>query len=405
MGPLPPVRRDETTRHLSRAGTVWLAAAGMSLVAVCYGLARFAYGLFVPVFREEFGLDAATAGAIASASYVAYCVGILAATAATPRLGARAVAVLAGCLATLGTAAVAVASGPAVLALGVMAAGSSTGVASPPLAQAIAHRVDPASRDRIQAIVNAGTGLGVMVSGPVALVAQGQWRAAWLVFALLSAVVTVWVARVVPVVKGLGAPAGSEPAPEGVRPGTARVPVGAWRLGCAAAVMGAASAATWTFGQDLLTASGGHGQATSVLAWIVLGACGLLGAAAGVMTERFGMGLAWIFCMLAMAGATAVLGLVPHLLGAALVASGVFGAAYIALTGLVLVWSTRVFERAPAVGVGASFLLIAAGQAAAAPVWGWVADWSTMTIAFVVAACMAVVGCLVGPSRPVGRAS
>jgi hypothetical protein len=32
------------------------------MIAVCYGLARFAYGLFVPAFSTEFNLDAAAAG-------------------------------------------------------------------------------------------------------------------------------------------------------------------------------------------------------------------------------------------------------------------------------------------------------------------------------------------------------
>ena len=46
-----------------------LAAAGLSLIAVCYGLARFAYGLFLPVLTEEFGLDAAAA--VFGAVYIA----------------------------------------------------------------------------------------------------------------------------------------------------------------------------------------------------------------------------------------------------------------------------------------------------------------------------------------------
>ena len=60
-----------------------LAAAGLALIAVCYGLARFAYGLFLPVLTEEFGLDGAVAGTIASSGYIAYCVAVVAATAAT----------------------------------------------------------------------------------------------------------------------------------------------------------------------------------------------------------------------------------------------------------------------------------------------------------------------------------
>ena len=103
----PVGRADNGARPLTPRATVALTAAGASLIAACYGLARFAYGLFLPAFREAFALDAATAGLIASASYTAYCVGILAATALTPRVGARPVAVTAGALATAGCAMIA----------------------------------------------------------------------------------------------------------------------------------------------------------------------------------------------------------------------------------------------------------------------------------------------------------
>ena len=72
---------------LPAASATRLAAAGLVMIAVCYGLARFAYGLFVPAFGAEFGLDAGTAGAIASSSYAAYCVAIVAATVGTARWG------------------------------------------------------------------------------------------------------------------------------------------------------------------------------------------------------------------------------------------------------------------------------------------------------------------------------
>ena len=85
-----------------RAGS--LIAAGACLIGVCYGFARFAYGLFLPAFRQTFDLNAATAGVIASSSYLAYCIGIVAATIAAPRVGARIVAAAAAALAASGCA-------------------------------------------------------------------------------------------------------------------------------------------------------------------------------------------------------------------------------------------------------------------------------------------------------------
>lgn len=370
---------------------VGLTAAGLSLIAVCYGLARFAYGLFLPEFRNTFALDATTAGIIAAGSYAAYCAGVISATTATPRLGARAVAVGAGILATAGTSMIALAPDAVLLAVGVIVAGSSTGVASPPLAYAIARRVAPAARDRTQTIVNAGTGLGVMISGPVALLVQDEWRAAWLTFAGIAAVITVWCL--------LAVPAERDKSRAHVRSSSARRRHGVVRLVTAAAVMGAASAAGWTFGQDLLVTAGRHTPTFSTVAWIILGASGLLGAGAGDFAGRLGLGRAWAMLMIAMAMSMAALATAPQNAIVALVGSAVFGAVYIALTGLLLVWGIEVFDGEPARGVGVAFLVLALGQAGAAPLLGLVADRVALTTAFWLAAGLAVLGAFVRPGR------
>lgn len=64
---------------------------------------------------------------------------IIAAAAAMDRFGPRRVAATAGSVATIGMTLIAAAPTPAMLAAGVLLAGSSTGLASPPLAQALAR--------------------------------------------------------------------------------------------------------------------------------------------------------------------------------------------------------------------------------------------------------------------------
>jgi predicted MFS family arabinose efflux permease len=377
---------------------IGLAAVGMSLIAVCYGLARFAYGLFVPSFRVEFGLDAATAGAVASGSYGAYCVAIVVATAATSRWGARPVAVAAGACATLGTAMIAVAPGAAVLACGVVLAGSSTGLASPPLAQAVARSAPPRLEPRLQTVVNAGTGLGVLVSGPVALLLADHWRWAWAAFSVAALAITVWAASTVP---GRGGTVGGPAAAAGTAGRTVAKllgPRGGTGLLVAAALMGLGSAAVWTFGRDLV-GSAGAGDLTGVVMWIALGAAGLLGAFAGDLTTRIGLARCWSIGLLGLGGATALLALAAGDPVVAIVTGAVFGAVYIALTGLLLLWATRVHADRPVFGVGAAFLAIALGQALGAPVLGLVADAVTLPGAFLVAAVVCVLGALVRP-RP-----
>ena len=385
---------------LTGRGVFWLAGTGLSLIAVCYGLARFAYGLFVPVFRTEFDLDAATAGAIASGAYASYCIAIVASTALTAKFGSRMVAVMAGGIATTGTLMIAAAPGTLLLALGVVLAGSSTGVASPPLAHAVAHTVPAARLNRTQTIINAGTGLGVAIAGPVSLATHEHWRAAWLVFSILCAVVTIWAAFCVP------AASARDHRTSGLRQALPRplFPRGSGSMVAAAALMGIASAAVWTFGRDILVSEGQLSEQASTIAWILLGACGIAGAAAGDLAGRVGIPWSWTTTMLTLAAATALIAMFPGNILTAWATAAVFGAAYIGLTGLLLIWSTRVYTDTPAAGVGLAFLVIALGQAAGAPAVGALAEATGLQAALLAAAVIAALGSLIRP-RPVERSS
>jgi predicted MFS family arabinose efflux permease len=373
----------------STVGSVRLAAAGLAMIAVCYGLARFAYGLFVPAFTAEFGLGAAAAGAIASSSYAGYCVAIVAATVATVRWGPRAVATAAGLAAVLGTGLIAVAPGTAVLAVGVVVSGSSTGLASPPLADAVARWVRAERADRIQTVVNAGTGLGVAVSGPIALLLSGSWRLAWATYCGVAVLVTAWTAATIPGARFRRTRSDGRSG-SWWRPGAAR-------LLLAAAALGAGSSAVWVFGRDLVVTAGGVGAFASTLMWIALGVAGVAGAFTGDLVGRIGLGRAWAAGMLLLAAATAAFALAPGWLPAVFAAAATFGAVYIALTGVLLVWGTRTYPDAPALGVGAAFLLIAVGQTLGAPVVGLLSDLATAPVAFGATALAAALGVLALP--------
>lgn len=389
-------RTGSETGLLSRRRTLRLTCAGLALIAVCYGLARFAYGLFVPVFRAEFDLDAGAAGAIGSGSYVVYCLAIIGSTILTPRFGGRAVATAAGVIATLGVLVVATAPTAGVLAIGVLLAGSSTGIASPPLAHVVARTVRAPIRDRTQTVINAGTGVGVAVAGPIALMTHEHWRAAWILFAVICVLVTVWAARAVP-----SGPTTRSAASrfDAVIP-RPLLPLGSGRLITAAALMGLGSSAVWTFGRDVLITAGGMDESASAIAWIVLGAFGVLGAAAGDLNRRVGLRAAWTATMIVLAAATTLLAAYPSIPAVAWLASAAFGAAYIAATGLLLIWGTEVYLQSPVAGVGFAFLPIALGQAAGAPLVGFLSEYTDPLVAFAAAAAIATLGAIVRPGRP-----
>lgn len=377
------------------SGARWgLVGAGAALIGTSYGLARFAYGLFLPQIDAEFGLGPTLSGVIGAGSYVGYCLAIVVSLALTPRWGPRRVAVLAGALATAGLATVAAAPSAGVLALGILVAGSSTGIASPPLAVAVATWVRVGVRDRAQTVVNAGTGLGVLVSGPVSLVVLDRWRWAWVGFAVVAAVVTCWVGAVVPP----GVPTQTR----GRRSrGQTRTTPGTARLVIASLSMGLAGIAVWGFGRQLLADQGGASATISALVWTVLGAAGIVGALGGDLVRRWGLATSWTALMLVMGAATALLALAPGSPVVVIVAAAGFGASYVGLTGVALLWSVRLYPDRTSFGVGLSFFAIAVGQAVGSPLVGGLTARVGTPVVFCVWAGLAVLGAMVRPG-PVG---
>lgn len=366
-----------------------LVLSGIALIATCYGFARFAYGLFAPRFAEELALSPRLSGLIAGGGYLGYCLAIGASTVLTSRWGPRRVAVLAGTVATVGMVVVASASSAPMLAVGVLVAGSSTGIASPPLAAAVARWVDERVRDTSQTVVNAGTGVGVLVSGPVALALTDRWRLAWGLFAVVTAVVTIWVARAVPA-GGRSGPGDEEDRARFRVPGT-------WALALAAFALGLASIAVWTFGQELVRAGSRVGWLAPVV-WTAIGAAGVLGAFAGPVVARLGVRTSWTVLMVLLASGTAGLAAARGEPAIVLVAGALFGATYIALSGVLLIWATRTYAARPALGVGLAFFMIAAGQAVGAPLVGIVSGAVSLAGAFVLCALVGLAGaCVRGP--------
>ncbi|MDZ4267300.1 MAG: YbfB/YjiJ family MFS transporter [Mycobacterium sp.] len=365
-----------------------LVASGAALIACCYGFARFAYGLFTPVLTAEFGLSSTAVGVIAAGSYVGYCAAIIVSAVVTSRIGPRSVAIGAGTVATLGMILVALAPSGWALALGVLIAGTSTGIASPPLAAAVSQRIPGAAGDRAQTIVNAGTGIGVLVSGPIAFALFDHWRVAWGGYAIITAAVTVWVAFSV---DGTSDSAVGDAHPNRWRGGSGG-------LVSASFLTGVGSIAMWGFGRDLISTAGSASIAVASIAWTVLGAAGIVGALGGDLMQRIGFGRAWVGATLAMSAATISLAIAPSNLMTIMLSFSVFGAMYIGLTGLLLVWGTRVYPDSPSLGVGMSFFMLAVGQGLGAPTAGVLIDTQGATTTFIL---LALVGATAAAVRPV----
>jgi predicted MFS family arabinose efflux permease len=376
----------------------WLVAPGLGMIAVTYGLARFAYGLFLPEMREVFDLSESVLGLIGAGSYAGYCFAVVIALVFTSRTGPRFMAVAAGAVAVVGMAAVAGAPAAWVLALGVLVAGSSSGLASPPMGEAVVTSIREELQDRANTLINSGTSIGVALSGPAALLVAEQWRAAWAAFALVGGVVVAWNAVVMPR-KPVSDRRSEEATSADVPRLSMRYLIGAGPvpLFVAATGVGFASAAYWTFSRDLIVRAGDLSVTGSTLFWTIIGISGLAGGLAGDLVQRFGLARAFRASLLCMAAAIGLLAAAPGALLAAYSSAVLFGSAYIMLTGIVLVWAVFIFRERPSAGLGAAFLLIAVGQVFGAPVAGAVASIAGLTITFWVFTGIAILTTLIGP--------
>jgi predicted MFS family arabinose efflux permease len=372
-----------------------IVPAGLAMIAVTYGLARFGYGLFLPEFREALDLGAYTLGWIGAGSYLGYCAAALVALVFASRVGARRMVMAAGLVAVAGMALIAASPNAWVLAVGVLVAGLSSGLASPPMGEAVAQLVSPDGQDRANALINCGTGAGVILSGPAALFAANEWRVAWLAFAAIGLGVLVWNAAVMP-----GRTA--QPRDRGDEARRVR-----WRwfftsrsavLFAAAGGIGISSAVYWTFSRGLVVQAGGLDGASSTVFWVVIGAFGILGGFAGDLVGRLGLVTTLRALLLGMAVSIGLLAAAPAVPVVVFASAGLFGASYIALSGVILVWSVSVFEERPAMGIGSAFLFLAAGQALGSPLAGALGTVTGLEATFWIFAGIAIATMLVKPN-------
>lgn len=338
-----------------------VGAVGFGLIAVCYGFARFAFGLFLPQIDSDLTLGPSISGIISGGSFAGYCIAIIISATLTERIGARAVATAAAIVAAIGMAGIALAPNPVILAIAVLVAGSSTGLASPPMAAAVAAAVREKRQDITNTVINAGTSAGVALSGPIALAMAGEWRLAFGIFTAVAIVLAFAAALSLP-------NAASDKGAGGLPPMSGSV----LRLIAASFLMGVASTALWSFGGQIVSERFGWGPTGSGMLWACIGAGGIAGAWAGSFVARFGIDrVHWSFLAMISAGILGV-GFGPPMPTLALAGGAFFGAAYVMLTGVYLIWGVRALPDRPATGLMIGFLTIAVGQTAGAPFFGLV---------------------------------
>ncbi len=380
-----------------------LAPAGLLSIAVAFGFARYGYGLFVPEFREDFGLSTEALGFIAAGAYASYLAALLATGALVARVGPRPLVVIGGLSAAGGMLMIALAQNTILLVIGVILAATSPGWAWAPFSDAVARMISPDIQSRTLSIITTGTTFGILVAGPAALVAGGAWRGAWIAFAVVAIAVTVWDAFLLP----------SGPHQKDDEDDAAEQPelkprwfIGSssTRLFAVAASFGFGGTVYWTYAVDLISDAGGFAESAGPIFWAVVGAAGIAGVATGDVMYRLGLRRSLVGILLALGIATLVLGAAPMSLLALGMSSVLFGASFMAMSSLLVTWNSIVFPNQPGTGFSATQTFLALGTISGPAVMGVFGGRIGMETAFIVTGILVLLTVFVKPQEDVDSA-
>lgn len=376
-----------TATRSAAPSAVSLAVAGSATVATAYGMARYGYGLLLPNIQGDLALGATVLGAIGTAGYVAYVLAAALVTRCVARTGERATVVAGGLFAVGGTIIVAQAHSTVSLGIGVAVAGASAGLVYPPFADAV-DRLPEGARARTLATINCGTGWGVAVAAPIAIVAGNAWREAYIGFAACAALSTLNAARALRGRTSADRIDGDRAA-RGLR--RAALPMLAGGV-----LIGLGSAAFWTFAVEQVHDAGLDQTAGRALLGVA-GVTSILAVGAADLIRHLGAGRTFVLAALLEAAAIATVGVAADSLAAVLVAGAMFGAAYNTIISVTVLWGTRIYSDRPSAGaasaVGASAIGLLCGPVAG----GVIADTIGLTATFLGGAAVVIAAVLFTP--------
>jgi predicted MFS family arabinose efflux permease len=376
--------------RLSESSRVGLT--GLLALIATYALGRQAFGLFVPTFRDEFGLSLDVLGYYASGAQAGYLVATVATGIATARYGPR-VPVVAGCLLlTFGAATIATATGPGWLAVGVIAAGTSAGGAWAPFSDAIAYKVPTEQTRRSLSLVNAGSPVGLVVASGVVLVAGTQWRLVWWAFAAFGLVAAAASHRVLtpdegPRVRGHKRPRLSW----FVNPRSLRMLTVALGISITCGAYFAYAPVTV---QDA-----GLGSWSGPAMWASLGIAGAaVGAFGGTIANNWGVRRPLAVMLVLISGSLLMLLLWPQYGAVAVGSAALFGIGFTTGFALLVMWSQHVYRDRPTTGFTLAIVFIATGFIVGPSLFGVVAATAGSDVALLVAATPALLVALIPPA-------
>ena len=382
-------------------GTTRLALAGLSAIAVAYGFARYGYGLFVPAFREEFGLSTEAVGYISSGAYAAYLFAMVLTSFLVGRMGPRFPVVTGAVAAGVGMLLISFSWGVVPLAVGAISAGSSPGFCWAPFSDAVAMLVEKERRNRVLSVISTGTTFGLILAGPVVILVSRLgggfgWRYALALFAAAAFGSALWNLKLLP----------NKPYRDAGARTDEKLGIG-WFLSRKSAPLlgqafcyGLVAAFYYTYAVDLVRRSGFSEEWGPIL-WSLVGVSGVTGILSGDAVSRFGLGRCLVTCLLVLAISIGALSIAA---GSGLLVAGcalAFGASYMPIAAFLALWSGNVFSERPAMGFSTVLFALAVGSVAGPAILGVVAGVFGLKEAFWCAAVLTVLSAVLKPTSEI----
>ncbi|MGP4059545.1 MFS transporter [Halobacillus sp. H74] len=371
-----------------------LVLPGVTMIAVTYGLARFSFGLLLPEINRTLEMSELVSGLISSLFYLAYCFTIILSTVVTTKEGPRRMILSAGLSAFIGLLFMCIATNVWVLGLGVLLAGGSTGLVSPPYGAAIALWIKEGEQGRANTWVNSGTSFGIALSGLGAILLTPHWRLTYLIYAIVACLMLVWNFQVIPKEETGSSKLMLKKGDLAIRGVKGSVP-----LSLASLLLGASTAAFWTFSRSFIEVAGDYSDLQLSGFWVTIGLFGVLGGFSGSLIERKGLPFSYKLGSLAIGSASIILAVTSENWLLSYLSAGIFGCSYIFLTGVLIVWGIRVFIKNASLGIGVPFLLLAVGQVLGSILAGWfIGTWGYVT-SFTLYGMVGIAAALMGPNE------
>jgi predicted MFS family arabinose efflux permease len=316
---------------ISRQGVTAVALGGCLALAAAMGIGRFVYTPILPFMVEGLGLSQAEAGIIASANFLGYLLGALAAAKASLPGGRRRWFLIALAISALTTAAMAASAAVPWFLLLRFASGVASAFVLVFSSALVLDRLTAAGRTGLWALHFAGVGLGIAGSAVLvaALAAQGLgWRGLWLASGALALLALIAVLRLVP--------AEQEPPPAPKRNGKARPNPRLVALIVAYGLFGFGYVITATFISTLVRLTP-ELQWLEPYVWLTVGLAGIPSVAVwGWVARRIGNGRAFAVACL-VEGVGVALSVLGSGAAAVLFAAALLGGTIMGITALGLV--------------------------------------------------------------------